>query len=237
MAMAFDKFRVTIKFLEPILGTVPTDSTNYEQFIKPKANGLMSEEEIKVLPQYRDAAEARKRAKADDDRAKKRARKEEDNDDAEESPNKPQTSFFRDGQGPFLLNYQLLGHLKEQGNLLKEQLNIKALRHKVELYCYVYPRRVHFGQEIAGELTRPLRAETMRGPRVMLATSDVVDKGTEMSFEIHVLKNKEVDGDTVRSLLDFGQHRGIGQWRSGGFGVYEVIRFELMEDSSSVATI
>ena len=74
MAMAFDKFSVTIKFLEPILGTVPTDSVNYETYIKPKANGLMSEEEIKVLPQYRDAAEMRKRAKADEDRAKKRAK-------------------------------------------------------------------------------------------------------------------------------------------------------------------
>ncbi len=232
MAMVFDKFTVTIRLLEPILGTVPTDSANYEQFIKPKANGLMSEEEIKVLPQYHDAADMRRRAKADEIRAKRREDEDDEDDEDDEKPIKPQTSFFRDSQGPFLMNYQLLGHLKEQGNLLKDQLNIKALRHKVELFCYVYPRRIYFGVEVAGELTRPLRAETRMGPRVTLATSDVIDRGAVMRFQVHVLRNKVMDGDTVRELLDFGQRRGLGQWRGAGFGVYELIEFEPIKDST-----
>lgn len=237
MTMAFDRYRITIQLTEPVLGTVPTDSVNYEQFIKPKANVLMSEEEIKVLPTYHSAADMRRRAMVDAKRAATAARAkgkhaDEDEDD-DTGVSKPQTSFFRDAQGPFLMNYQVLGHLKEQGNLLKEQLQIKQLRKKVELYCYVLPRRIYFNQDVAGEITRPLRAETMQGPRVTLATSDVIARGARLTFMVQLLRNTQMDGQTLRELLEFGQYRGLGQWRTAGWGLYELVEFAAVDETPS----
>lgn len=228
MIMTFDRYQITIQLTEPVLGTVPTDSMNYEQFIKPKANVLMSEEEIKVLPTYHSAADMRRRAAADAKRAK--GKHEDDDEDDDTGISKPQTSFFRDAHGPFLMNYQVLGHLKEQGNLLKEQLQIKQLRKKVELYCYVAPRRIYFNQDVAGEITRPLRAETMQGPRVTLATSDVIARGARLTFGVNLLRNTQMDGETLRTLLEFGQFRGLGQWRTAGWGLYELVEFVAVDD-------
>lgn len=226
MTMAFDRYRITIQLTEPVLGTVPTDSVNYEQFIKPKANVLMSEEEIKVLPTYHSAADMRRRARVN-------AKREDEDEDDDTGMSKPQTSFFRDAQGPFLMNYQVLGHLKEQGNLLKEQLQIKQLRKKVELYCYILPRRIYFNQDVAGEITRPLRAETMQGPRVTLATSDVIARGARLTFMVQLLRNTQMDGQTLRELLEFGQYRGLGQWRTAGWGLYELVEFAAVDEAPS----
>lgn len=75
--------------------------------------------------------------------------------------------------------------------------------------------------------TRPLRAMTMQGPRVCLATSEILPAGTRATFTVTLFtgtpigakKNpNRITEDMLLAALDWGRWVGIGQWRSGSFG-------------------
>ncbi len=236
---------IRIRFTEPILGTVPENSTTWETFIRPahavaelKAHGTRESamtqdaihttisghnDEVLAHPSFRDRVEAQRRAKAD---TKRGEAVETEGDDA--PPALPVTSFFRNSQGqPILFNYQVMGHLKESANILKAGLGIKNLRSKIENYCVVTPRQIPFSEPIYGEISRPLRAQTLQGPRVAIATSDVMNRGAELSFTVRVLPNADVTPDVIQEILNWGQYRGMGQWRTGGWGLYELVEFRV----------
>ena len=94
----------------------------------------------------------------------------------------------------------------------------------VEEAIFAYPRQINFlrdGEKMKdtdGVLERPLRAETPKGPRVALAKSDKVDAGTELQFELGVIDEKLVPKAMLVALLKYGAHKGLGQFRNGGYG-------------------
>jgi len=229
MPLKFQSAWVTLELTEPALGTTPEEYNTWDRWIRPRAPGpdaaaeeaarhsqASSPDGVRVHPTYTDAQAAKQRARAD------AAAPEED----DERPRLPKTTFFvlPDGR-PMLWNYQILGHLKELGNIAKDAAGVRNLREKINRYVYVEPRQIPLDQPIIGELTRPLRAETARGPRIALATSDVIPAGTQIRFRLKVLDQgakAEVTLGLLRELLDLGQVRGLLQWRSGGWGVYRV---------------
>ena len=75
-----------------------------------------------------------------------------------------------------------------------------------------------------GICQRPLRAQTMQGERVALASSETVPAGSSMTFEIKML----TDGHekAVKEALDYGRFRGFGQWRNSGKGIFH---YEILE--------
>jgi hypothetical protein len=88
----------------------------------------------------------------------------------------------------------------------------------VDGFIFVSPRRIRIGdpaQQLA-TLSRPLRAMTMRGPRVALATSELIPEAASFKVEIGTLDPK-LD-DIVRQCLAYGALKGLGQWRNAGFG-------------------
>ena len=66
--------------------------------------------------------------------------------------------------------------------------------------------------------TRPLRADTAQGPRVCLATSEIVPAGTEYYFTVGLLNAK--DKAALIETLDFKEKVGMLQWRGGGNGTF-----------------
>ena len=101
---------------------------------------------------------------------------------------------------------------------------ITAYKKWIDLTVFVDPRRIRFGKtEPDGWLERPLRTMTPKGPRVTVCRSDYVDEGTEIEFTIRVLPNKVgLDKALIAQLLEYGQYVGLGQWRgSGGYGRFE----------------
>lgn len=152
---------------------------------------------------------------------------DEEIETVEDVEDKGWTGFHTDKDGPFLYDYQIKGFLKEAANILKQELNIKQAKSRVDNYVFVFPRRVHFkGLADANlvPLERPLRGMTPRGERVTLVRSDQVPVGTTIQFEILILPNPKgkessaITVDVVEKLLDFGTLKGIGQWRNGGYG-------------------
>lgn len=98
-------------------------------------------------------------------------------------------------------------------------------------------------------LSRPLRAETPKGPRTALATSQFVPAHTEFFFGIRLLNPKDLRA--CLETLDFKENVGMLQWRGGGKGTliwtlcnkrgipYDDLPYEALteEDKKIIATI
>jgi hypothetical protein len=65
------------------------------------------------------------------------------------------------------------------------------------------------------------QALTAQGPRVSLVGSEVVHPPVEIRFTVEVLRNQEVTPDLLRSLMEYGRYKGIGQWRNASYGTFD----------------
>jgi hypothetical protein len=144
---------------------------------------------------------------------------------------KSMTVFPRTKDGaPMLYDYQLKGFLKETLGILldfsesdckigKAKLSRWTFKKIVDNAVMVSPRQIVLDMPEGGAIThcvRPLRAETMRGERVALATSEEIPAGTTFECEITTL-DKHLDELMVK-CLNCGANKGIGQWRNSGKG-------------------
>lgn len=144
------------------------------------------------------------------------------------------TGFYRDAEtGAIVLKaYQIKGFLKEAAKVLKDQLGLLSCTSKIDNLVFVSPRNIPVmrdGLPVTdpdGFLERPLRADTAQGPRVALAKSEMIHEGWSIDIEIEVLENKKtaksvnVDMDLVENLLEYGEKKGLLQWRNGGYGSF-----------------
>lgn len=146
---------------------------------------------------------------------------------ADELMEKSLTVFPRDMDGmPILWDYQLKGFLKDAIALLSElsdkeikvgktKLSKYTVKRIVDNYVFVAPRKIRLAH-VSGICTRPLRAVTMQGERVALASSEVVPAGTK--FEAAMSTMSPALDELVKNSLDYGVNKGIGQWRNSGKG-------------------
>lgn len=200
------KFRLT--GISPILGSISLDKEVFLNYLATKGK---TPEEV--------------------------ARATEDVENVIENPDEQQkvTGFYRDANtGDLILkDYQIKGFLKEAAKALKSQINMAQTSSKIDNYVFIMERNIPImrnGSPVSstdGLLSRPLRAQTMQGPRVAIAYSEKVDEWS-LDFTIRVLDNEKtktsaaVTMDIVRELLSYGELKGLLQWRNGGFGQFRV---------------
>jgi len=197
------KINVKLELTTEMLGTIPKDKEVYSSYIETKRPDGGS-----------------------------------DGVDVESIEEKGWTGFHSDENGIFIFEYMILGFLKHWGNLLKDELKVKALRSKLDDAVYVSPRRIYPKDATdnvitkpAGVIERPLRAMTMQGPRVSLARSDYLSAGTTFEFIVEIvnISKKEITPDMLRLLFEKGAYKGLGQFRNGGYGRFDIISFEVAE--------
>ena len=150
---------------------------------------------------------------------------------ADELIEKSMTVFPCDEDGnPILWDYQVKGFIKEALGILldfqepdckigKAKLSRWTFKKIVDNAVFVEPRAIPLMIPEGGEVThctRPLRADTMKGKRVALATSEEAPRGTVIEFDVTTL-DKALDA-LVCKCLDYGARKGIGQWRNSGKG-------------------
>ena len=187
------EMHIKLTFLESILGTCPSNSDLYRDFIATKAPDASTiEDEVAAIG-------------------------------ADAVADRGMTVFPRLDDGtPFLYDYQIKGFFKDTcGGLRKvkgtESEKIKAYKKEIDKLIFPSPRCIPilFDGEI-GECQRPLRAQTAQGERVSLAISEEIPAGATIEFSITLLN----DGNekAVREWLDYGKFSGIGQWRNSGHG-------------------
>jgi hypothetical protein len=218
--MEIQAFKITLDYQELLLGTVPLNKDVYTDFVAQKAI---------------------------DAGAITAATAAEEVVDVQEIADRGRTGFLTDEHGAYVLDYYVKGFLKETANVLKDQIapmhqrkkkdgteteakGIMAMKSKVENCLFVTPRKLYFTaqpdmQMVKSVLERPIRAQTAMGPRVSLISSDALENAS-LTFVLKILKNNEIGPEQVKELLAFGELRGQGQWRSGGYGRFTVRSFE-----------
>lgn len=190
------KVRVTL--VEEMLGTSCANPDVHKEFIGSKSKDADKvQEELDALPQ-------------------------------EERMEKAVAVFARDETGqPILWDYQVKGFLKDAIGLLLElsdkevrvgKTKLSKFTHKrlVDNYVFVSPRKIRLSNGCGAICTRPLRADTMKGERVSLASSETVPAGTWFECEITTLA-PSLQAMLV-DCLNYGALKGIGQWRNSGKG-------------------
>lgn len=191
--------KVRLKFTDEVLGTASANPELYEEFIGGKCSDKDKvKEELEAL-------------------------------DTEELVEKSMTVFSRGENGvPILWDYQIRGFIKEMigiqvefGGLEvgKAKLSKWTYKRFVDNFIFVTPRAIPLelpaGKEI-GTCSRPLRASTQKGDRIALAHSETAPEGTCIEFEVTCMNPKLEE--LVVKALNYGIHKGIGQWRNSGKG-------------------
>lgn len=142
--------------------------------------------------------------------------------------------FYKSPDGtPALMDYQIKGFLKAAGKALAKQLKLASVTSKLDQFAFVSPRLIPIvdddGERIAeiDQYERPLRAETMRGPRTALAASERIDPPWNVEIEITLVENEKtaksgaITFEIIEELLNYGYLSGLGQFRNGGFGRFD----------------
>lgn len=195
--------KVKITFLEPVLGTWPSNQNVARDFIASKSpDAATIEDEVAALG-------------------------------ADAVADKGMTVFPRNENGePVLYDYQIKGFFKDSCGMLarvggktetgkkravNESGKISAYKKVIDGLIFPQPRMIPIkvNGEI-GDCQRPLRAQTAQGERVSLANSEEIPAGSTCEFEI-LLMDESLE-NAVLEWLDYGVLRGIGQWRNSGKG-------------------
>lgn len=202
MSFDVDRYHLKVKFTEPVLGSAPSKEVA-TKFLFDKA----------------------REAGVDDSAL------DEEFETLQDVVEQGTTTFHRDEDGNEILwDFHVLGFLKHAGNILNRDKSVGGvtnLRNKIGQQVKVVPRKIVLNvpeEKRTGEyLERSLRAQTARGPRTALARSEQVPAGTTFECELRVVKvaKQEVTEDVLRTVLDYGEWQGFGQWRSGGYGRFE----------------
>ena len=192
--------KVKIELLEDMLGTACQNKEVHEEFIASKSKDAdKMREELESLP-------------------------------ADELMEKAVTVFHRDADGmPILFDYQFKGFIKEAVGILleigdkenkvgKTKLSKWTYKRIVDNFVFVTPRIIRLAP-VSGICTRPLRADTMKGERVSLASSEFISAGVKFGVEIKTL-TPALD-DLMMKCLDYGALKGLGQWRNSGKGRFK----------------
>lgn len=189
-----DNYRVTVTFIEPLLGTVPGDPEIYETWAtQPDVEDEEVEEELLTLP----------------DKLEKGTTGFHRLDETPALYDYVVKGFFKDACG-------MLRRVPKTASS-----KIRAYRKIIDGLVFVKPRLIPI-QTNGGEITfleRPLRAQTAQGERVALARSECCPSGSSITFKLLILG--EVTEDLLREWLEYGALRGLGQWRNGGYGAFE----------------
>lgn len=142
---------------------------------------------------------------------------------AAEVTEKAMTIFPRNADGqPILYDYQIKGFFKDSCGVLRKvkgtkSEKIKAYKKEIDGLVFVSPRMIplHMPGEM-GNCQRPLRASAAQGERIALANSEAAPAGTWIEFDVKCYTDTMYDA--VYEWLDYGEDRGIGQWRNSGKG-------------------
>lgn len=145
---------------------------------------------------------------------------------------KSTTVFPRDKDGNLVVyNYQIKGFFKSACSALRKvpktkSSKCKAYKKLIDLNIFVYADEndvsnrmvpINYDGEI-GTCQRTLRAQTMQGERISLASSEMIGAGATIEFDV-VCLNKD-DEELVKEWLDYGRYNGLGQWRNSGKGAF-----------------
>lgn len=117
-------------------------------------------------------------------------------------------------------------------DLVVEKTEDKFKETGFENYSVVkFPAKGRFVKHMLKNLDRPLQADTAKGKITSIASSEVAPAGTTLEYDI-TFEAKDVENATFDMLLRGADH-GTGQWRgSGEYGAFVCEVRPILEDGS-----
>ncbi len=138
-----------------------------------------------------------------------------------------------DERGLWVRGSDMKAHIKDCANILKDLLELKALRSKVADRVYVVEEAIWFGKmDPDGHIEPPVHVMTRMGKRSALKRNDYILR-PEISFTLRVLDDDVIDEELLRAIFDYGGTHGFGAERGLGYGRYTL---ELLEKQEPLAT-
>ncbi len=207
-----EKFKISIKFISPILGSAPPQETLSFYLAKQDEERKKQERRLKTEQEHQlSEATYTPEEKLPDDLP------------SEEKI----TRFRKDEHGVYLTNFQVKGFFKSAGEALTLQLKVKAIKSKIDRYVFIMPHKLYLHRD--GKIIqthdqlnlRPLTAMTMQGKRTSITVSEQIDSADIPELEVTMIKNSEITKDKLLSMLAYGTLSGISQWRNAGYGQFE----------------
>ncbi len=131
--------------------------------------------------------------------------------------------IYKGKKGIYIPSIQIRQALVGAGKGIKKKPygNFKEI---VQSYFIVEPDMIYLGKQKPDSFktSYPSRAD---GQRVKLI-HPAIEAGTEFQFTLHVT-NDDIDVNTIKLILEkAGLEKGIGAWRAGGHGRFEIIGFK-----------
>lgn len=227
------KFEVQLQLKEDLLGTVPKNKDVYTKYIASKIDQYAAKAEKAAEKNNEEARLADGTVITPTSVSEKKAQEIETIKELEE---KGWSGFHEDEQGPFLFDYAVRGFMQESARTIVNARNdededdekIKQLADKIKRFCFVMPRQVRLVPIDAKPLERPLRAMTAQGPRVTVVKSDKIKANSVIDFKLDVLKGGQITKAVLEDVFAYGQYIGLGQWRSGGYGRFELKKLKVI---------
>jgi hypothetical protein len=186
------RMNIRIIFTEELLGGCPNSEEIYSDYIANKASDVDRKEEIKALG-------------------------------VDESIEQGTTKFLEVDGKPALSNHVWLGYLKEKIGYLKGLKNKELACTGFTAYKKKLDLGVSFGAKFSilvipngGQMSicqRSLRAQTMQGERIALASSITVPARSRTRFTLVMPPEYK---KYIIEALDEGRYEGTGQWRGSG---------------------
>jgi hypothetical protein len=246
--MAFEipkvRFRVKVTFTDRVLGSSPADPEVYKKFIADKK--VEADEKRKAFAERHGMPEPEKLGTPEEELETLGVEGTEGITVFHNDLGGKDLTTGEEGKGLFFYNYAVKGQLKEAARVLESVHGMKQPKVRLDTLLFVHPRRIYVFrdgevlQKADDRLERPLRAETMRGPRVALACSEMIHPGCSLEYEVEIIDllkttmNKTGKKVNAKDLLDlclqYGAYIGLGQWRNGGNGTFNYELTKLTED-------
>lgn len=197
--------RVKLTFIDEILGTNPGRPDVHAEFIASKAPDAETREQ------------------------------ELEHEEVDAIVDRETTKFYRDPvtKQPELSAHMVKGFFKAAcqayRNNKKEKsasASLTAYKKKIDQNIFVFPDANNKASRmipitVVGEIKtcqRPLRAQTMQGERVALASSESIGPGSTIEFDIETSWSDYEK--VIEEWLDYGVYNGLGQWRNAGKGAF-----------------
>lgn len=203
-----ERYSVTLRLLQPMLGTVPC-SNIWASHIAKKQEAAM------------------KKDGWEDDAIKQELEDTIDGLADIDAIEQGKTTFMKDEKGYYIRNYMIHGFLKHAASVMKQYGAMKQLKSKMSKYVFVETNKIYLAEPDAklDVVSRPLRAQTPLGERVCISRSDAIPEGTQFTFVVESLENVFSE-KLLLVLFDYGRRQGLGQWRSSTHGAFEVVSCE-----------
>jgi hypothetical protein len=208
------EMKIRVTFTDELLGTLPKCKDPKKLF---------------TLNKFLEAEEAKAAKRGEELPEEIRLRVDEEMAMLCDNPEDLGTTTFAklDGQ-PVLLDYYLRGFVKEGLKIKAEFEDIHVGHAKyskgtcarlVDNYIFVKERSPLLTLPegaIQGSCVRSIRMMTAQGPRVGIVASDTVPEGTYIEYTYAAPRIDLLN--LVEEVLDYGEYKGMGQWRNAGKG-------------------